>query len=353
MTGSKSMQVGRAAIAAIVTAAIVAATGCSDTRGDRREGVATPDPALTFAPFVSVHPREPWLPIAADAMIARSALRWRDGDCGDDLVAKPADLDPARLGGAPPYVHRPGRPPDCRPAKRFTTSDYTRPYDPLRPNDIAPDEGFYLDLDDSERRTTPDREVDVPVYFEPNRERRHGRSLLRITYWLLFRFDQLPGPASATALAAHEGDWERLSVLLRPAGARRYVPLSVRYGGKDSQSVPWRSVRRVNGVGESPTHPVAFAVRGSHLLRPRPGRETLDQTPIGTPGERQEHVRLYEDARACPDCHAWRTWRDLRRARDQPWYGYGGGWGDQLGDGAAPSGLGPSRWVDVEPFELG
>jgi hypothetical protein len=352
------------AVGTTLTAVVIAAmSGCSATAENPPQGIETSDPAATFAPMIAVHPRERWLPIAADEFIAGSTLRWRDGDCGDDAIAASAGagatgvprLNPARLGLARrPYQHRPGRPPDCATGRLFATSGYTRPNDPLRANDIPRDEGFYLDLDDSRRVATASKRI-VPTYFERHRTTRPEERSLRITYWMLFRMHQPPGPPALTESAGHEGDWERVSVLLRVVAPDRYVPLSVRYHDEDARAryadntrdVPWRSVRRVARSGRTRTHPVALAARGSHTLYPKPVRARVVTHGITT-GRR----KLYDNALACPKCVAWRTWRDLRSATKEPWYGYGGGWGDSLGARTAAAGLGPSGWNDIEPFQL-
>lgn len=355
------------AVGTAFTAVVIAAmSGCSATAEDPPRGVETSDPVATFAPMVAVHPNERWLPIAADEFIAESTLRWRDGDCGDDAIAAGAGvattrvpvLDPARLGlERRPYEHRPGRPPGCLAGRLFATSGYTRPNDPLRANDIPRDEGFYLDLDDSQRLAALGATAaTAPVYYERHRETHRGEPALRITYWMLFRMHQPPGPSVLTEPAGHEGDWERVSVLLRAVASDRYVALSVRYTNEDARAryadtardVPWRSVRRVGGSGQARTHPTAVAARGSHTLYPKPVRRLVVTHGVAT-GQK----KLYDNGLDCPRCIPWRTWRDLRSATREPWYGFGGAWGDSLEPRNAAAGLGPSRWNDVEPFQLG
>jgi hypothetical protein len=53
---------------------------------------------------------------------------------------------------------------------------------------------------------------------------------------------------------------------------------------------------------------------------------------------------VHDETIACVACPVWRTWESLVEATNEPWYGFGGAWGDVRG-GAAPSGpLGPSRY---------
>lgn len=320
---------GLAGIVGVVTAAV--ALGCSAAADERSAGaIATKAPAAAFAPLVSLDPREEWPPIAADDFLDHSTLHWRDDDCGGEALAAGRKvartglprLDPARLGGRrPPYRHRPGRIPACQHGRLFFTSGYTRPFDPLRANDIAPDEGFYLDLADRSRRTAAPaaNAIKSPTYVARRTTRYRGGPALQLTYWLLFRLDRLPGPPATTAISAHEGDWERVRVLVRQVDGG-YVPLAVRYG--EGGKVPWARVSRVRARDGRRTHPQVLAARGTHTLK-----EGAAKTAGG-------------------DRIVWHTWRDLRDAEREPWYGYGGGWGEALGQGTAISGLGPSRWPD-------
>ena len=79
----------------------------------------------------------------------------------------------------------------------------------------------------------------------------------------------LPIPGVADKLAAklgHEGDWERVVVLLSPS----LQPRAVRYHQHEgSQLVPWAS------VPFEQDHPVAFAAAGTHAsTRTRARRAT-------------------------------------------------------------------------------
>lgn len=355
-------------LAALMAASVVVPAACSGvgtSAGLGSQAIRTADPAATFAPLVYVHPGERWTPIAAADFAHSSVLRWRDDDCGAKAIAAGRDirwrgagqtdrlpiLRLGRLGGDPPYLHTAARLPGCRRVKVFSTVDYTRPNDKLRPNDIPLEEGFFLDLDDAKRttgqppRTEASGRLEVPVYFERRKARAHGHPALKIDYWLLFRLDRRPGPAAFTRAVASEGDWERLSVLLRQVGDE-YLPVSVRYDPDADREVPWQSVPVADGAEGASTHPVAYAARGSHTLYPTPRRIPI-QVVVG-----QRQLTVHDVATACPRCIPWRTWRNLKPARRQPWYGYGGAWGDSLGPRTAMGGLGPSKWTEIEPFEL-
>lgn len=338
----------------------IAGVGCagSEDPGLGVGAVKTHTPAATFAPLVSLHPRERLLPLAAAAFLARSSLRWHDGDCGDATVAgrsatptRPR-LEQSRLGGGGAYRHSAGRLPGCRPTRRYASDEYTRPYDPSRTNGLQMDEGFYLDLADGAREGAPAiarpdgrRLVRAPAYVERDVRRRGEYTMVRLTYWMLFGMERRPGPA-AVAATSHEGDWRWVRILLRTReGAGEYVPVGVRYGVR-STYLPWRAVRRATDAGPRSTHPAIFVARGGHDLFPRPGRYTR-KIAIG-----ERELDLRQDALACPRCTAWPTWRNLLDARRQPWHGYGGAWGETLGARTTPAGLGPGPWGDYTKDQL-
>jgi hypothetical protein len=361
---------GWAVVAAVAALAMgVFAAGCSESGADDVAPVATEEPVGTFAPLISMHPDERWRPTNPIDFVARSTLRWIDSKCGDVRIAAgpnagtglpegrsappPAGvppLDQAKLAiNKPFYRHEAGEAPGCKGGKTFTTADYTRPFDPERPAGIRPDQGFVLDPADLKRhglavvrdyRKSP--HISLVASYVQRDERHDGQPAIRITYWLLFATHAPQGRSPAIAALAHEGDWERVSVLLRIAdGKNRYTPVSVRYhkAGGSYDDVPWQSVTRYRiQPAEGRTHPAVFAARGSHTPYPKPG-----SYPASERG-----VAFRDEARACPDCIEWRTWEMLLDAAGQSWYGYGGGWGDSRTT-RAPTALGPSKWIPSDP----
>lgn len=366
MEGGRTGWAVVAAVAALVMA--VSAAGCSESGADGAPSVATKAPVTTFAPLISMHPHEQWRPTNPVDFVARSTLRWLDSKCGDVRVAAGQNagtgLPEARSAPPPPgvpaldqyklatdrpyFTQAPGSPPGCKGGKSFTTADYTRPFDPQRPGGIRPDQGFVLDPADLKRHglvvvRDPGKvpHITLVTTYEQRRERHEGQPAVRITYWLLFATHAPFGRSPAIAALAHEGDWERVSVLLRIAdGKNRYIPVSVRYykAGGSHDDVPWQSVTqyRIPPDGRT-THPVVFAARGSHTPYPKPGEHPASE----------RGVEFRDDARACPACIEWRTWEFLSDVTAQPWYGYGGGWGDSRTT-RAPTALGPSRWIPAD-----
>ncbi len=310
---------------------------------------AVDDPVTAFAPLVRLHPDERRWPIAAREFIDYSTLSWRNEPCFvDEKVAigaprrrlgKDAPLpvvDLRRLGGPRPYRVAPRRP-DCdrRRPERFGSDEHTRPFDEGRQAPgLHPGEGFYLDLLTAKvaGRRSPDRRA-TTAYYERRSERVAGGRGLRVTYWLLYSGEGRTVPSVDDF--EHEGDWERVSVLLRPAvRPGSYLPVSVRLDmrGRD-RDIPWRSLELAEGSAGGATHPVLYAARGSHTLYPSPGSY---RTTVPTA------VARAEVGDCGSDCPSWNTWRDLRSVRSEPWYGYGGAWG-YVHDHTSTSGpLGPS-----------
>lgn len=312
--------------------------------------VQTIDPVATFAPLVSLHARERSLPSSAESWLEHATLVWKQDGC-DAVNERP--IDPERLAGPDAYAHRPaarGCGEDAR-AAAITAADHTRPFDTKdRPAGLSPREGFAIDVDDAWRR--PPAKVErigaqrtlkgTPVYVE--QQPRPDGDELRITYWFFYGLSQPPGPGSVTRHLEHEGDWERISVLLRGAEGNRWTPLSVRFHTHDeSRDVPWSSVRKRDGDGG--THPFVYSALGSHATYWAAGSyESLPKV-----GGRPVKLPIFDRASACSDCPLWRTWEQVVDVRTRPWYGFGGAWG-KIGDiGGTTGPLGPSGWKIRDP----
>ncbi|HWC26815.1 MAG TPA: hypothetical protein VG474_09540, partial [Solirubrobacteraceae bacterium] len=240
-----------------------------------------------------------------------------------------------------------GRCADARGPEHLATQ-ITRPFEQTgRPRSVPEREGFYLNVDDEVRNGRPRKEKEgsqefverVPAYYErhpePGKPQRE-----RITYWFFYGLSQPPGPEGVLRHFRHEGDWERISVLLeRSPGRHAYTPISVRYHfHEENRDVPWHAVRRVVAEeGGEPTHPVVYVAKESHASHPRAG-DFLEARRIA--GNRRVTAR--DQAIACPACPQWRTWNDLKSATSAPWYGFGGAWGSIGSQGGTTGPLGPS-----------
>jgi hypothetical protein len=327
--------------------------------------VETANPAVTFAPLVYLHSAEENFPIGAEELIDSSTLYWAGGErCTYDLVAigriarsktkaPVPTLEPRHLGG-PPFRHAPVDA-DCSErsgARRYATTDYTRPYDVDRRAGTPPiEQGFALNLLTSRypgrrpgrsgEQATIER---VPAYFERAPELVDDDPGLRITYWLLFGSTEQRRFGPKWETFPHEGGWERIGVLLRRRGARSWAPASVRYygygGDRDTapEGVEWASTS-----SEPATHPVVYLALGSHSTYPDAARH--ERFIQHDDGPRYGLMDVTEAP--CRDCARWRTWDVLRDARRQPWYGFGGAWGVAFSSHAQTGPLGPSRFAPV------
>jgi len=335
------------------------------TPAAREQVVATVSPETAFAPLVHLDAHEPAYPMSVEHFLENSWLMWAHDGCPDYSVAlrrhvdRPqsqrekiiGDFERARLAGPAAYTHTPTAKSGCREQRMsFPADAHTRAFDTKnRPAGLPAKEGFHLDLWDArrrgDRRTTREGAQHLlkatPVYFERSEELHDGRRDLRITYWFFYGLSIPPGPASLTKYVAHEGDWERVSVLLRRgASVGQYIPVSARYHYHDERrDVPWHAVDRIAVGPDPPTHPVVFSARGSHASYPRAGR----YENVFKPGGRRRFA-VSDIAKGCPRCPQWRTWQRLTDARAQPWYGFGGAWGKAGSIGGTTGPLGPSRF---------
>jgi hypothetical protein len=324
------------AVAVLLVLALTAAgAGCGeDDAGDADAGLHADDPLREFAPLLELEADEPWRPMTARWFIERSEFGISSvGRCPDRRIAvghalpeERTDITswiyPEGLGGwiRTAYFRNPlDAACELDLTYRFSADDLTRPYDPgLRVEGARPGEGFYIDLlDDSRAGPLGQPGAKAEAYGERTDE---GDAGVRLTYWTLYGMHGIPGQAGA-----REGDWERVDVLLRDLGSDRYQPLSVQVpargggegttpgiGGQPVRDVAWTDVAR-----EGTTHPVVRAMRATH-----------------------DAVVERRGAR-CVACVGWETWRTLEPARKEPWYGFGGAWGEVGANAATTGPLGP------------
>ncbi|HKG39783.1 MAG TPA: hypothetical protein VKB25_12395 [Conexibacter sp.] len=329
--------------------------------------VTTVDPVSTFAPIVNLHVDERAWPMSAGDFLAHAWLTWSAPGCptwiqgfNDADGASGANGDRSellgrfqvgRLAGPGAYARAPVNE-DCRPGRRarIAADAHTRPWDSGngRPESLPLREGWALDVRDDWRRPKaaieregPQQTIhEVPVYFEQHTEAAGER----ITYWFFYGLSHPPGVPTYTERASHEGDWERISVLLEHrARSATYLPVSVRFHTHDgSRDIPWRAIGRIAGGNSSaPTHPIAYSALGSHATYWRTGDYAIVVKLADHPA-----LAVHDHAMACSGCPQWRTWERLVDATTQPWYGFGGAWGaaGTIEGGGTTGPLGPSRY---------
>ena len=328
---------------------IVERRAASGTPPPVSEPVSTEKPEQSFAPLASIHSFEPVAPTAVDYFLDNARLLWSFCTGSPrELAAKLTTVEQRAGLGSGGYEQEAR----CGDAKRttFSSRNYTRPYGKGRKKGLEGREGFYLDLSNAKRKPAvqtgqqgAQRVVsNVPVYWEQDEEpETREKNDERITYWFFYPYSIPPTPTGVNAdKISHEGDWERLSVLVRKDGANLWTPVSVRYHEHDGHvDVPWADVRKAPDETGIATHPRAYVAKGSHATYRRAGKfvQVLVQGGVKV-------VKVEDDARACPECPLWFTWQKLVDAKKQPWYDFGGAWG-QVGSASDFTGpLGPSRW---------
>ena len=265
-----------------------------------------------YAPIVYFHPAEDaWPARATEHFIANSELVWSVHRGRDHKLTDFGETEPDRLG-----------------VKRFFSAytycgwfswQLTRPYRGDRPAPptggcaLRSRDGFFLNLRD--RRHEGQRRLrDAIVYYEFPRERGG-----HIVYWFFYAFNKTRWHGIDRSRFDHEGDWERVVVNLNDAN--RATGVAYYRHGCEPVKVPWRRVPRVNDGGRRTgrgTHPVVYSALGRHGSYAQPGD-----------GNRHHcESRIVGDDRVAGSDRQWRTWRRMARVDRQPWFGYGGAWGE-------------------------
>jgi hypothetical protein len=344
-----------------------------------------------YAPLVVLHAEDKLRPSSANWFLARSELRWATGRglSGDAVPDAARGIEPDRLGAASPSPYR---------FDGYVASALTRPLDdqPVRRGEPPLQQGFFLRLreegfarGDKGTSSDPSLYAGATVYWDYEE---NGKAL---TYWLFYPGSSPPlgilrageqigtrGPPTEAvpveleaadaaakleefqraypglALAAeppdrtrglddvidrlrivgeavrallreddvlHEGDWERITVYLDERDPVRNPPASVGFYRHSTNTF-----KKWDDVEKQRTHPVVYSAIGSHASLPTPGFGHID---VGD-----------------PDGPRWRTWEDLAAVADQPWYGFGGAWGDlgRVRESTGPLGPG-AHWKQPAP----
>jgi hypothetical protein len=323
-----------------------------------------PETVAKYAPVVYLHSQDDYRPDSPTKFVNNSSLWWfHEGGCNPHNVAELHSIEPQRLGSSNetdvvPYSDNPVFPTvngfDCTSNSQitFTTRNLTRPYDDGRSlynafwyNAFYEREGFYLDLDDGDPQDELRGGIEsgpvifpgAPVFYEyvPH---------LYVTYWFFYPYDKFEIPALPNQ--HHEGDWERISIQLNA----NETPTNVfYYAHENGEFAPWLAVDKFDG-----THPVVYSAKGSHASYLKQGEQEKLQCFLT--------LCAHDSTDRGP---RWSTWNDLRKVEAQPWYGFGGAWG-QVDAINTPGGsfygkyftgpLGPSpyktsrdKWADTIP----
>jgi hypothetical protein len=282
-----------------------------------------------YAPFVYLHPNETAFPSTASDFIVNSRLRWSHDGCTDHAVDNPdgraASYDKivqSRLGaasGVNAYSHE-GNNFICRHSGTvYLAHQLTRPYDGGSERATEGAEGMFLDLNNRTRDGNPELAAD-PVYYEYLKGR-------YVVYWFFYRHN----PNNVAGIGTHEGDWEHITVRLDAND----LPLEVAYyrHSCDPDIYSWSELQSGDGVNfglRYGTHPIVYSAEGSHASYARAG--SYGASTCQGPDD------------AASSARTWTTSTNLLNARTQPWYGYGGAWGEVGESGHNTGALGPSRY---------
>jgi hypothetical protein len=322
-------------VAALATGLAVALTW--DDSGQRPSRAAAahvggaiddvPATVTAYAPLVRLHPRERFFPTSPEDFLEHSRLVFFHAAGTAELVADSPEA--ARLGDG---SYR---------SAGFTTGELTRPYH-NRPDRarLGANEGFVLDLADSSRCHDSVEGVgcafsQAPVYYQYTPRR-------YVTYWLFYAYSAPMGLNGAPSFRfGHEGDWERVVVLLDG----RDQPLGIAYYQHEGppQIVPWNSG---SAAVAGPRRPVVFAALGTHASYPGAGSKEVTLGDLRLGNNSIGPSATFQESRA-PGTE-WETWHDLRDVR-AAWFGYGGAWGNRGRFPFTTGPLGPSRWKDPAP----
>jgi hypothetical protein len=295
------------------------------------------DPVVCYAPLVRLHPDETHFPMSADTFIDRSTLYWSRTGCTDHKETE--DVDPGKLGSGG-YVYDPVLFSCSNTEGPWPTNAYTRPGDPLcgkaPPAERCKDdklgratEGWYLKLDDD---ATFGEGTTAPMYYEylP------GES---ITYWFLWGFSKPSAGEGGGRLIQHQGDWEHIIVNLDDTNAAQSVTYWYHHWNR---TVPWDDVPKAEfgtPVSVVPHHPVVYAALEGHGSYWTTACDFQEDPSLGLLGKTSDKCSAAG--------YQWYP-NDLRNAVTEPWYGFGGAWGDVgdlvkcIGDTTGPPGPGAS-----------
>lgn len=314
------------------------------------------------APLVWLHPHEAYPPVAPDDWLRRAKLCWYDqGAAAFETSAAEVFATADAVGH---FAYR-----------GHGLAELTRPWELKgRQGSLAGDSGLALTVSTEPQPVFDKPDERVPVFYE------HVEDLY-VTYWLFYGWStvpaKIPGPPEAgfesmdahevtrqaEAAAAlqeafpglveaatpaagpeslnpsmvlsyvrdwlgskwpvlHEGDWEGLTVALRPTQGARPVAY-FQHGAPQTRVVP------------EVEQPTVYVGLGSHASYP-----DLDLHSPGSP--RVKMIEELGEGRAVDI--------ELVDVRSRPWYGFGGAWGapGRISDETGP--LGPGERKGPRPF---
>ena len=319
-TGSRRRMV-TAALGSLVVSGALLAPGPAHAAAPLRQDQVV----AKYAPLVRLHPKEVDGPASATDFIAASTLVWSHArGCADHAFARPVSEKGLKQGSysdSPLLDHHRLNPfdPHYNPCQTDTSMTYrsnalTAPRAGNNPFEDQP-EGFFLDLSNNDQ-ARKGIGASAPVYYQfqstPN----------TVTFWFFYSYNRDPDSAGQVN---HEGDWERITLLL---DANNY-PTKVVYSSHNNQAclLPWASAPKYSKNGG--THPVVYSAKGSHASRPYASDVWATDFVLAADSTADKGV-------------AWQTWDRPRSVTGEAWYGYQGGWGEPGNFSFTTGPLGPS-----------
>jgi hypothetical protein len=285
---------------------------------------AEDSPVTRYAPVLFLTGDEKYGPVDATRFVEGSTLNWsHDQGCADHTDEGWSPVDPARLGSGG-YDHRAGHRNNLMQCRHEGSARASNT--PTRPRDggavgLGSAEGFYLNYPNDLHGSTDLSNARVYYEYVPR---------VYVTYWIFYAYNEAPGGLAGN-LANHEGDWERVSVRLDRHDDATEVAYSQHEG---VETRPWNEVRKDD------THPIAYVAKGSHALYHSAGSFPIEKVHGAVSDETAEDT-------------PWRTQESLADVYTQPWYGFGGAWGE-VGENSHSTGpLGPSCLKPGPPADWG
>jgi hypothetical protein len=324
--------------------------GCDLRAGDRcdlrvsdsRTVSADFDPVVTYAPAMRFSKGERYWPMDPNVFVAKSALMWNNdkgGICTDpkaincgavgttpcrtkpDVIRKQGLVVPLRLGDGSYYKMH------CWKRRllqgnrtvtghtRWNSTDLTSPSEKKRGSGGPPGRaGMFLDLDDhyaTGTKPTPDAGPPMHVEFKTGRY---------IIYWFFYGHNNVV-TKKPKVKDRHEGDWEHIVVRLDEHNRADAIAYYAHYC--QNEKYMWTQLRSKKGFLLEGEHPTVWVAKGSHASYPDKGKDLVA-------GQCFSPLKGVNDKRTAGA--RWNTWKrgagGFRRADNQPWYGFGGGWGD-------------------------
>jgi hypothetical protein len=141
----------------------------------------------------------------------------------------------------------------------------------------------------------------------------------------MYGYDNKGGAALNLAFG-HEGEWER--VIVRLNANDEATGVDYYQHNCSAEHYAWDQMR-ANGYLVDETHPIVYAAKGGHASYPKKTKYPRDgygSCPVGVPSSTDDLQGATDDATGGGE--TWRTWLDVRPIEQEPWYGYGGGWGE-------------------------